>query len=558
MGAQNSTPRVVVDIYPYEGGKYTVTGDQAGVLECITHKDIRNTNPGTFQFRLAPGGPLGPNSGPSWTEIITPMSLVVIGMKRYDHRQIVMIGVVSSPAEIQSWVTGRGVLRTITVSGYDFQYFFATDNYYTLTMLGATAGAVFGTIGLPAILGSSLLGGTPASLGEAWYNTIMAGNEGMLSQTYFQYNGSSINFSQIMSNWFEEYPTPAGGVEIPIGDFFMVTEGNWMQKFLGFFPFPWYEFFVITAPTSYSQYAIGQSYQSSASPISLDFKDGQGFLSATPTIVARVNPLPYTNSYKQGSTPSNGTYSMDSTRWSNLQKFNLENTGFIKSDISFNIDEVRNFYIVNPTWYNQMFGVSNNNVAPFLYLFATWIDTGSIHRYGYRPEVAQVQWFADPAGLASQKNASNPLGYKALIQNLALRQTSYFEPTPNMASGEIVMELRPDIIPGNRFSYAPFKNGVEWDFYITSVTQSYVFGEQSTTTLGLSRGLPKTVYDDVKLLTQVHTGYAMRQNGLYVPGIPGEPNQIGLQPIDAASPTTKQILGQIAQVYINPMGATGQ
>ena len=59
MGAQNSTPRIVVDIYPYEGGKYTVTGDQAGVLECITHKDIRNTNPGTFQFRLAPGGPLG-------------------------------------------------------------------------------------------------------------------------------------------------------------------------------------------------------------------------------------------------------------------------------------------------------------------------------------------------------------------------------------------------------------------------------------------------------------------------------------------------------------------
>jgi hypothetical protein len=50
----------------------------------------------------------------------------------------------------------------------------------------------------------------------------------------------------------------------------------------------------------------------------------------------------------------------------------------------------------------------------------------------------------------------------------------------------------------------------------------------------------------------------MRQNGLYVPGIPGEPNQIGLQPIDAASPTTKQILGQIAQVYINPIGAVGQ
>ncbi len=577
MPANNATPRLYVDVYPYEGGKYSLTGNAANVISCTTHKDIRSSGPGTFQLVLAPSGPSGTNSGPSWTEVITPMSLVVIGMKRYDHRQIVMIGVVTGTTESQSWQTGRGVQRAIIVNGADFQYFFSTFSYYTLSMLGATQGEPFGAYvgmpdaGIPIILGKSLLIGSPASVGAAWYNLIMAGNEGILSQTSLNYNNSNVLFPNLMSTLFEEYPTTYGGVLIPMGNYFMATAGNWTSKFMKMFPFPFYEFFVITAPTDYKSYNTGsttytynrttnQNYPvigmaSAQSPISLNPQDGTGFLSASPTLVARVNPLPYVNGYK------NGKFTITSNRWQkNLQRFTLENEGFIKSSVSFSLSEVRNFYVINPTWFTQMFGVNNSNMNAFIYTFASWIDNPSIHRYGYRPETFEIEWFADPSGQIAQMNSANQQGFQQLVQNLALRLTSYFEPTPNMASGEVVMELRPDIIPGNVITYKPFKTGPQadedWDFYITSVTHTYEFGGRSYTTLGISRGLPKAVYDNPSLLTALHTNNAMRQNGVYVANAKSAPT--GLQPISIGTTSIQQILGQSAKIFVTPQGATGQ
>jgi hypothetical protein len=570
MAANNAAPRCYVDIYPYEGGKYSLTGDAAGVLSCITHKDIRSTGPGTFDIKLAPGGPLGPNSGPSWTEIITPMSLVVIGMKRYHHRQIVMIGVVTEPIETQTWETGRGVQRVINIRGGDFQYLFSTFSYYTLSLLGATRGVSLSqggvNLGLPELLGKALLSGTPAQVGAAWFNVVMGGTEGILAQTNYMYNGAKVSFPNIMASLFEEYPTTNGGVRIPYSNFYMITSGNWTEKFLQTFPFPWYEFFVTTAPVGYRPYdtqnntiaynsATNQSYVSTgmsgaATPISMNAQDGTGFLPASPTLVARVNPLPYTSSY------NNGKFVMDSSRWqNNLQRFSLENTGFIKSTVAFNTSEVRNFYVINPTFFTQQFGISNSNMNAFIYTFASWIDNASIHRYGYRPEIFQIQWFSDPSGQQAQLNVAQQENFQQLVQNLALRQTSYFEPTPNMAKGSVSMELRPDILPGNVFTYSPFKNGSDWDFYITGVTQTYIFGEQSNTTLSIDRGLPKSVYDDVQMLTALHTGTAIRQNGKY-----NVPNPIvnGLQPISIGTTSIQQILGQSAQIFTTPQGATGQ
>ena len=129
-----------------------------------------------------------------------------------------------------------------------------------------------------------------------------------------------------------------------------------------------------------------------------------------------------------------------------------------------------------------------------------------------------------------------------------------------MASGEVVIELRPDIIPGNVITYKPFKTGPQanedWDFYITSVTHTYEFGGRSYTTLGISRGLPKAVYDNPSLLTALHTNSAMRQNGIYVANPGSAP--VGLQPISIGTTSIQQILGQSAQIFTTPQGATGQ
>ena len=71
--------------------------------------------------------------------------------------------------------------------------------------------------------------------------------------------------------------------------------------------------------------------------------------------------------------------------------------------------------------------------------------------------------------------------------------------------------------------YAPFEGGPTYDFYIESVRHAYRFGGRCTTTLGLTRGLPSSVYQDPSMggiLTQMHLGNAQRINGVYATGIP--------------------------------------
>lgn len=76
----NAAPLCFVNVFPFEGGKYSVVGDQ--LLECTYEKNIYS-NDGTFEIVLAPGGP-NTNRGATWAEILTPMSLVLIGMSRGD------------------------------------------------------------------------------------------------------------------------------------------------------------------------------------------------------------------------------------------------------------------------------------------------------------------------------------------------------------------------------------------------------------------------------------------------------------------------------------------
>ena len=523
-------------------------GNEAGILSCQVSKNIRNTEPGTFNLMLAPGGPGGPNYGPSWTEIVTPMSLVIISMQRYDAFETVMIGIVTSPVEVQRWRSARGVQRVITISGQDFQYFFSAMNYYTLSMLGATRGAIFGDIGLPAIMGSALLGNQPPNVvGAAWYNTIMAapgagdGTGGILGQTFFNYQGSKILFYDLMSTWFEAYDA---AIEIPIGDYFMVSQGSWITKFLAIFPFPWYEFFIQTVPVGF----YGTNGTPANSPLTTT-----GFPPSSPQLVARVNPLPWTNNYS----PSSG-FTMDTSRWEGLESYTLNTSGFIESDVQFNINEVRNFYVINPKWLTQLFGVSNASSAPFIFMFSAWLDTASINRYGYRPQITETHWFSDIKGQGAVVNSQNPINFQQLVAQLGLRITSYFEPTPLMASGTVQMELRPDIFAGNRFTYKPFKNGIDWMFYITGVTHYYEFGGESTTTLTLSRGLPKALYDGSGYtvsngltpasLADIHTGNATKRDGEYLKGI-AYPGQIPLRPINMATPGVAGFLAGLPGIF---------
>jgi hypothetical protein len=531
-------PHCYVDIYPFEGGLYSIQGDAGGLLNCSVESNIRNGY-GTFSLALAPGGPYGPNVSPQWTDVITPMSLVVIGMQRAGRSRIVLIGVVRTISETEVWNPASGVQRSISVTGFDFGYFFTLPNYYTLSLLNATIGAPLGSDGSLASIDQGLVYGTPDTVGAAWYKDIMAGPNSIMAKTTFSYQGSRPSFYDMVATYFQPYSDV--DIVIPLGDNFMSADGTWMDKFRQLFPFPWYEFFVVTAPPG--AYPGG----SANVPISLT---APGFDPACVQLVARVNPLPWTKNLGSG---SDLNLKIQFDKWDLLPQYQLDgNAGPIAKRVMNSEGELRNFYMVNTKWISNLFGLNNDNQTPFTWLFASWINTASMHRYGYRPEVAELHWFSDPDGVAAKQYAASGKGqndFEAAIANLTLKKTSWHEPSVIMTQADISTNLRPDILPGNRFVCPIHKDNMLWEFYIEGVAHTYQFGGPAVTTLSLNRGLPIDVYNDEDLMLAMHIGNVQKVNGQYKVGLPqgiGQP----LQPLNFSNMTA--VIGQVAGVFAVP------
>ncbi len=562
MSTFSATPRCRIDIFPYEGGKYlSISGDSGTILSCNVHKNIRSSDPGTFQISLAPGGPNGPNAFPAWQEIITPMSFVAISMQRYSHTQTVMVGVVTNIQESIDW-TDRGVRRTVTISGEDFQYFFTVASYYALSFLGTVGGAALGAYGFPSIQGAGLLGGTPDLVGTNWYNLIMAGAKGIMAQTQLPVGIAgniqvTKTFPELMGSWFE--PFQDSSVDVPLGDYFLLSEGNWYTKFAKIFPFPWYEFFITTAPPG--------TYTGAGTPLNAQFPiQIPGYGAVSPYVIARTNPLPWATVDNS----VNSVISLNNKAWTQLKYYEIEG-GYINSTIAFTESEVKNFFILNPTWLQMMFGSANGQIPPFLFSYSGWADRGSIHRFGYRPDIAEIHWLCDPTGDQGVRQTALNNGsssFRNMVNNLALRQASYYEPIYQMGKGATSMELRPDIMPGCKFRYQPFKIGELWEFYITGISHQYIFGGESKTTLTLERGLPLTVYEDPVTLLYLHMGQVTRTDGQYKLPSSNPPatingaalqssynltNEInGLVPVNMMTASTSAFLAGFSENFVTP------
>jgi hypothetical protein len=179
-----------------------------------------------------------------------------------------------------------------------------------------------------------------------------------------------------------------------------------------------------------------------------------------------------------------------------------------------------NFYVINPTYMKSLFGMSNSSNLSFIFQFIGAISPASIHRHGFRPLYKDTNWFNDGTGHFGQSGSGN---FQQLVAQLTILLSSYHEPVPLMAKGVDIGPLRPDIIPGNRYTFSPFKGEESWDFYINAVKHSYVFGGPSTTALTITRGFPSSIYSDTSMggvLTQAHLGNAMRKDGVLQVGLP--------------------------------------
>lgn len=556
-----AAPVCVVEVYPYEGGQYTLTGGQ--ILALSTDKSVRGITPGTFEIDLAPGGPNGPESVPTWSEVITPNSFVLIGMQRGGAPAIVMAGVVTSVTESQQWQTSdqsSQALRTQVVRGQDFTWFFTSFNWYLQAFAGLVADSALGehlgnpAAGLPAALGQGLVGGNsatesnPSQVGRAWFNTLMAGSGSLMAKTFVPYQGAQVNFFTAMAQSWESYPD----VYIPTGDNFWAAEGSWAAKFARIFPFPFYEFFVTTAPSG-AYAATDDAQVTTLTGFNFTMKSLNA-PAVSPLVIARVNPAPRLSAIQLQTQPVPILGSIDASRWQNLDVYTAGANGFLQSSVGFSSDNVRNFYMLNPTWFRSLWGGSNTDFTPYMYYLNGGVDVASVHRYGFRPEIGTFTWLADLTGSAAQ----NPsVDITTTAGTLTAHLMSWWEPQPLMANAQVVLPLRPDILPGNVFRYQPYKDEVgTWDFYIESVSHRFVFGgrpEGSVTMLGLSRGLPTSVYNDTTdtgLLRNVHIGNAQRLGGTYVSGVPS-----GLGPTAQLFGTPESIqsfLGDLAQVYVTP------
>lgn len=486
-------PSAWVDIWPADGGAIHLSAAEAGLLHVSTSKDIWDPSSGNFQLILAPGGPWGPNASPQWADIITPMSLVIIGLQRnvqgVTRSHIVMAGVVTEVSEDVEWKFDSGVHRAVQITGQDFSYFFSQSCSYctTLTLYGE---AYLPQLGLTA---AGVSQGSPDGVAKQFYNQIVAGARGIMASTTLHYDGSPVKLTDLLGTDFRKYPNLP--IQIPAAWQFLSLEGSWFDSFKSLLPFPWYELFLATAePGQYGQ---------TVSSATLSIGDNPHFAPANPALIARPLPLP---TLVNPSAPK-----LDTSLWDALPVFMPDNGGLavLAYSRSRSVSEIRNFYTVNPLILSSMFGGSNGQIAPWLFQqkYGAWIDVTSMERYGYRPNPLTSTWFSDSSGQQAQSNAGKSERFQEMVGVISLLPVGFHEPTTLMSNAQAVLNLRPDIYPGVRFRCVPGKNGISWDYYVRQVSHSFTFGEPCTTTLGLCRGLPTAVYqDDPETLLAIHMG----------------------------------------------------
>ncbi len=543
MSARNALPQCFVEVYPFEGGPYVLTGAQVTSTQVTKTLDA---NGGAFSLVLAPGGPGGVNSMVEWAEVITPMSFCVIGMRRDVYSNILMLGVVTSVRTGQQWSGGK-VQRVTYVTGIDMSYFFTTFSYFTLSFMGLTAGTLLGNeLGLgpaqfPQQLADPFFNGTPPEIATVWYNRVMAGPRTVMSNTYVPYqNNARIKLYDMLGVAFEEYP----GAYLQYTSSLLTLDGSWMDKFRAVMPYPWYELFVTTAP--------GDFYGRRGNPQGREFtmKSLPDAQPVVPQLVGRVNPLPVigVNGAGTSATPTLGN--LDVTKWNALPLYKPMDFNFTDSGLVFGVDEVRNFYILNPTGFRNLYQ-SDGGTDLFMWQYMGAANPASIHRYGYRPYSASTEWLYDPRGTNAQNSTFN---MAQTVSTLVARMFSIHEPAPLMGRAVVTMPLRPDIMPGCRFAYRPLKMSEPWVFYIKGVEHSFQFGKQTSTSLTLARGLPASVYEDASengVLRALHIGNAQRLNGKYQVGLP-KGAVAPLQLFGGDESAARTVMGQIAQVFQTP------
>lgn len=519
-----ASPQIGVEIWPHNGGPIYLNGDKAGILAAMISKNIRDKDGGKFVLQIAPGGINGVDDITTWTSILTPASLVIIYLSRGSSRRIVMIGILNSVEESQVW-NNKQVTRTIKIQGCDFTYFFNAFSYYTLTLLGFQPLEAAPAAGWAIGRFKGNFYGTPDSVAVDWLNVMLGITSttpqyAVLGNTYITYKGNQIFLRDFFAYWFEAF-IEAQLVYCPLYADYFNSEGSWIDRFLAQLTWPYYEFFVTTANeqdypaiSNIQKGGFGNTFGYARAP--LQPITVNGYSTTWPTIVGRVNPLPWVV-YNDKGVPVSAP---QRDRWDTLPTFDLGSFSFIDSTVQYNANDTYNFFGVNTVTtnaYAEKAGLSSGSNGNMfgIELLGAILDRYGINTYGYRPYINQIRWLTLPP----QSITKTPVSFNISdIANVLLgKLASYYIPTPNLLEGRVTIPMWPDITPGNKFIYNPFKNNLNYEFYIEGVTHSYVYGGRSTTILDLGRGALQSDYNDSNILTGMLTDGYTRVGGILTP-----------------------------------------
>ena len=568
--------KCIVDIYPYEAGgtsgqqSYTISSDLSNgthLLSVSTTKNLYEGNGGKFNINIVPGGPNGTNDVTTWTQIIPLLSLVVIYMERGDSVGIPIIGVVTEVGEGQNWEDDR-IYRTLNISGQDLTYFFSQFGYWNQFFMGVSPN--------PAVqsLKFNEISGNPNSIGINWFAgiflqvlggvTFNIPNNGQITvngpssvasvpippgtNAWNQYQSGKISgtggpsfqpltLNNLFGYWFDSVTYNGTNYTIPLDSNLIMSEGTWFDKFKDIFQFPFYEFFVMVLPVDSGNNPI--TLYGANTPITLACPttfsyNGNSFgifvvarMNTNPTLVLNAssdfqspfytsdvnNCVVNTDIWDDLVEYSPDTVFLNSGNY-NYSRVPIDPSAMFSSNLSFNLDDFYNFYVFNSTSFMSLLG-STNPGSPNYMNWPFIMDNSSMARYGWRPMIFSTTWYSD-------LNQTNNHSYLIDIGQMDLVLSSYYSPKPTMGNTIYSGPLRPDILPGNKFTYNPFKDtslydpslqSNTWDFYIEEVTHQYVFAGKSSTTLKLTRGLPSSIYnreDSENLLQGILSGTVHR------------------------------------------------
>jgi hypothetical protein len=380
----------------------------------------------------------------------------------------VMIGLVDSVA-IGTAVSTKGIpQRVVQVRGRDFGKIFMTGVVDYWTFIGATA--ISEQVGLAYnFIDASQLNATPDKV----IAKLIADIFFRFMDIQFTVNQTPHTIFELLAQQLESYGGEfPGGLDLQ----FLNGQGNFWGFFLKACSPPFHELWVDTrrstaAPLFSTDAATSTVRQA---PLTLG-KDN-----SCPTLVMRPTPFPYLR--------SNGLPNAD--RWQALElQAHLLGSDDLSGEpfdevLSVHDEEQYNFYLISPH-YPVLPDV------PYALTVSGIIDKARFKRYGYKP-------MTPPSSLLQAKDldsTTDPLGIFYTAMNWRLASWNVLNDT--FESGYKSFKLLPHVHVGEVVVDESNWQETVKEYYVESVVHHFVYNQRATTTLGLTRGLPITDYNEI-------------------------------------------------------------